>query len=97
MEKGACFTHEPPLPLTMFFPENGKGGRGVKKGQDIYAVGKLFCKTFCEVRTECLMYFLEEEEGVFGGTDPRQRQQILRCVRVKTPAAIKGYVERNFS
>ncbi len=94
--KGACQVQNPPPPLDIFFPENGRGGKGVKKGTDIYAVGKLFCRSFCKVRWQCLMFFLDEPDGVFGGTDPRQRTEIYTRVQIRTPAAVRGYVERNF-
>lgn len=60
MSEGLCAQTDPEA----FFPEKGKSGRDAK------AVCQL-----CPVRVECLVYALDHDEryGVWGGTNPRQR------------------------
>lgn len=69
--------------VNVFFPHNREG----------YARAKMICSD-CTVRTACLDWALshppQEDRGVFGGTDHRQRLQIrdaaLRFgVRFKPP------------
>lgn len=69
--------------VNVFFPHNREG----------YARAKLICSE-CPVRTACLDWALshppQEDRGVFGGTDHRQRLLIRDAasrfgVRFKTP------------
>lgn len=77
----------------MFFPQRGRGQ--TRKHVDIYGPGKCFCRN-CPVRWDCLVEFLDEPEGVFGGTDPKQREEIKTVVLVRSKSYIKRFVEERY-
>ena len=75
----ACREEDPDL----FFPV---AGEGTPAGKAQYAEAKTVCAR-CPVRADCLAYALDSglDDGVFGGTTPDERRQLLKN-RVGTAA-----------
>jgi WhiB family redox-sensing transcriptional regulator len=68
------------MDTSVFILSNGKRGRPIASD---YAKAKAICMA-CSVRLHCLNFALENnfnEFGMFGGTSPRARQEILRNKR----------------
>jgi hypothetical protein len=50
---------------------------------------KVLCQT-CPVKSDCLTYALDGkvDDGIWGGTDPKQRRAMRRKVRITSMAAV---------
>jgi WhiB family redox-sensing transcriptional regulator len=66
--KAVCAQTDPEI----FFPSKGGSTREAKK----------VCRNQCEVREDCLMYALINEErfGIWGGYSERERRKLARSV-----------------
>ena len=66
--------------VDMFFPENGENVTFIRD----------FCRG-CEVAPECLQYALDDHlaDGVWGGTTPRERRDIIMGRKENPYAAVR--------
>lgn len=82
-------------PVEMFFP--GRGGDS-KSPSHMASRARLVCGG-CPVQGECLTFALEtlEREGIWGGTNEKERRPLLRRMQAGEPADViaAGFVEES--